>query len=135
MGATIWVRMPASSRTSRTAACSGVSPSSITPFGICQRISGWIMTMAISYLLRRFRYATPPADTWRLVGIACFPGDGIGNGLLSERRFDGLVELALDARVETCHLQNKPPMTVKDRGLRDRVLIAKNERNEIAFRI
>src|ERR1700730_17922021 len=54
--------MPASSRTSRTAAASVDSPESTNPLGNCQRASSPTQMSATSVCLSCFRKATPPAE-------------------------------------------------------------------------
>src|SRR5690348_5840954 len=61
--------MPASSRTSRSAVTSGVSPGSTIPFGSCQRRFSPTFTIAISTRDPRRRNATPPALVCVFVGI------------------------------------------------------------------
>src|SRR5438046_1407280 len=59
IGATNWVSTPASSRTSRSAAASRVSPASIRPFGSCQRAGSPTEISATSTPAAPPRNATP----------------------------------------------------------------------------
>src|SRR5437667_9575757 len=54
---------PVSSLTSRTAACSWVSPSSMCPLGSDQSVCRARCTTATSYLVAVRRYTTPPLET------------------------------------------------------------------------
>ena len=49
---------PVSSRTSRMAACSGVSPASMCPLGSCQRRASWVEMSR----MREPRTIRPPAE-------------------------------------------------------------------------
>jgi hypothetical protein len=70
--ATIVAPCPVSSRTSRSAACSGVSPSSTPPFGSVQRGCPDMLRCTMSSTQRvpsgRSSTTTPPAETTSLLG-------------------------------------------------------------------
>ncbi len=99
--------MPASSRTSRTAACRAVSPVSTWPLGNCQRGGSptEISAMSSSPLLRRT--ATPLAEISVLAASLPLPAGSFGArpGAFDERRgpgfWDFIMPIILAVRGQT----------------------------------
>src|SRR5688572_845728 len=122
--------MPASSRTSRTAASSLVSALSMCPFGNCQRPSElvWISTILVES--PSLRYATPPAETSSRVLIFC----SVRNGCF-DRAFYRFVQFCFERGVESNDLSDHYPVAVKNRGLRYGALGLENVTCERTVRI
>src|SRR5690606_10043603 len=125
---------PDSSRTSRIAACSGVSPGPMMPFGICQRFSAAVRIITTCSLPPLSRKPAPPAEPCSIGSSMCCLRGCIKRSIFRcDRLFDGVVELQFDLVAETDDLSDELSIAVEDGRLRYGVLAAENIARQRGF--